>query len=100
MGLAARRRTNRAACFYGWHVHDARYLAGPAEIAAVLGVKANTVNVWQRRGVKGHVFPEPVIKLAGCNVWDIRSVIAWADKTGRDVHQRDYTAPGWRQASA
>lgn len=76
-------------------MQEARFLAGPAEIATVLGVQANTVNVWQRRGVKGQAFPEPVIKLAGCNVWDIRDVIAWADKTGRSVQNRAYTAPGW-----
>lgn len=76
-------------------MHNARHLAGPAEIAGVLGVEANTVNVWRRRGFKGHAFPEPVVKLAGSNVWDIRDVIAWADKTGREVQQRNYTAPGW-----
>lgn len=80
-------------------MEDAQYLAGPKEIAGVLGVQSNTVNVWQQRGFKGRAFPEPVVKLAGSNVWDIRSVIAWADQTGRDVQQRDYTAPGWSRPS-
>jgi hypothetical protein len=59
----------------------------------VLGVDANTVNVWQRRRTAG--FPAPVVRLAGCSVWDIRQVMAWADATNRPVQQRDYTAPGW-----
>jgi len=59
----------------------------------VLGVAPNTVNVWQRRGTAD--FPAPVVRLAGCSVWDIRDVIAWADATNRPVHQRDYTAPDW-----
>jgi hypothetical protein len=75
---------------------DARYLAGPKEIGEVLGVKANTLNVWQRRGFADREFPEPLVRLAGCKVWDIRDVIAWADATGRTVYRRDYTAPGWR----
>lgn len=80
---------------YGRRVDEARYLAGPKEIGQVLGVEANTVNVWQRReGPPGPAFPAPVARLAGCSVWDIRDVIAWADATGRTVRQRDYRAPG------
>lgn len=61
----------------------------------MLGVEPNTVNVWQRRGdSSGATFPTPIAKLAGCSIWDIRSVIAWADATGRTVMQRDYSAPG------
>jgi hypothetical protein len=76
-------------------VEDARYLAGPKEVGAVLGVEANTVNVWQRRSGGSRPFPAPVVRLAGTAVWDIRRVIEWADATGRDVVTRDYTAPGW-----
>ena len=79
---------------------DARYLAGPQEVGAVLGVEANTVNVWQRRRKATNPFPTPVVKLAGTAVWDIREVIAWADETGRSVNQRDYTAPGWVQSAS
>ncbi len=78
---------------------DARFLAGPKEVGAVLGVEANTVNVWQRRQASMNPFPAPVVKLAGTAVWDIRDVIAWADKTGRAVKQRDYAAPGWVQGT-
>ncbi len=74
---------------------DARFLAGPREVGRVLGVDANTVNVWLRRGRAG--FPAPLVRLAGCSVWDIREVIAWADQTGRSVHQRNYEAPQGRQ---
>ena len=76
-------------------MEDARYLAGPMEVGAVLGVEANTVNVWKRRQETSSPFPAPVVKLAGGAVWDIRDVIAWADETGRTVQQRDYVAPGW-----
>lgn len=65
----------------------------------MLGVEANTVNVWQRRQDATSPFPAPVVKLAGTAVWDIREVIAWADETGRPVKQRDYTAPGWPQTA-
>jgi hypothetical protein len=80
-------------------VDDARFLAGPKEIGAVLGVQANTVNAWRRRGDGVQAFPAPIVTLAGGNVWDIRDVIAWADATGRTVCQRDYTAPGWSPTS-
>jgi hypothetical protein len=76
-------------------VDDARYLAGPKEIGQVLGVEANTVNVWQRRDAARPAFPSPIVRLAGGSIWDIRNVIEWADATGRTVQQRDYTAPGW-----
>jgi hypothetical protein len=74
-------------------VDDARFLAGPKEVGVVLGVDANTVNVWLRRRPAG--FPPPVVRLAGCSVWDIREIIAWADATNRPVYKRDYTAPAW-----
>ena len=96
--MTARRRIVMSDGPYRWRVDDAQYLAGPKEIGHVLGVQANTLNVWQRRGLSGHAFPPPVVKLAGGKIWDIRDVIAWADLTGRAVHQRDYTAPGWAPA--
>ena len=74
---------------------EARYLAGPKEVAAVLGIQSNTVNVWRRRASGGLEFPKPIVALAGTNIWDIRDIIAWADATKRTVLQRDYTAPGW-----
>ena len=91
MRTARRGQAQKSA--YRWAVDDARYLAGPKEVGLVLGVDANTVNVWQRRDTTD--FPAPIARLAGCSIWDIREVIAWADATNRPVHQRDYTAPGW-----
>ena len=59
----------------------------------MLGVDANTVNVWLRRRSAG--FPRPIARLAGCSIWDIREIITWADATKRPVYRRDYTAPAW-----
>lgn len=79
--------------------HDARYhhfmleaefLAGAAEVGYVLGVEANTVNAWRIRPIG---FPEPIAQLKAGAIWDIREVIAWADRTRRAVEHRDYTAP-------
>ena len=77
---------------------EGRFLAGPKEVGLVLDVDANTVNVWQQRDGAG--FPAPIVRLAGCAVWDIRDVIAWADATGRTVQNRDYVAPGWLDPAA
>lgn len=74
---------------------EARFLAGPKEIAKVLGAAPNTVNAWKKRPSQPP-FPDPVVQLAGGFVWDIREVIAWADATNRAVHERNYVAPGWQ----
>ncbi|OZD12016.1 MULTISPECIES: hypothetical protein [Nocardiaceae] len=58
----------------------AKYLAGPAEIAAALGVEANTINVWKVRHAR---FPKPVRRLKSGDVWDIRDIEAWAHATQR-----------------
>jgi len=71
-------------------VKDVDYLAGPAEIAQVLGVDANTINAWKRRSIG---FPAPLVHLKSSAIWDVRQVIAWADATGRPVAKRDYRAP-------
>ncbi|MET8864104.1 hypothetical protein ABZW11_14225 [Nonomuraea sp. NPDC004580] len=69
---------------------EAEFIAGAAEVGWVLGVEANTVNAWRMRQVG---FPEPVVQLKAGAIWDIREVIAWADRTGRTVEHREYTAP-------
>lgn len=56
------------------------YLVGPAEIAEMLKVEANTVNVWK---VRHQDFPAPVRRLRSGDLWDGREVRAWAEKTGR-----------------
>ena len=58
----------------------AEHLVGPAEIADMLKVEANTVNVWK---VRHQDFPTPVRRLKTGDVWDGREVKAWAQKTGR-----------------
>jgi hypothetical protein len=57
-----------------------RFLAGPAEIAELLDIEPNTVNVWKTRYPD---FPSPVRVLRKGPVWDIREVEAWAKQTGR-----------------
>lgn len=58
----------------------AEYLVGPAEIGELLGVDANTVNVWK---VRHPQFPAPVRRLRSGDIWDRREVIAWATATSR-----------------
>ncbi|MCX2714126.1 hypothetical protein [Mycolicibacterium sp. J2] len=58
----------------------ARFLVGPAEIADLLGIEANTVNVWKARHAD---FPKPVKRLRSGDLWDVREVQAWAKATGR-----------------
>lgn len=56
------------------------HLVGPAEIGELLGVDANTVNVWKVRHAQ---FPAPVRRLRSGDIWDRREIIAWATATGR-----------------
>lgn len=56
------------------------YLVGPAEIGALLGVSANTINVWKTRHSD---FPKPVRRLRSGDLWDEREIRSWATATGR-----------------
>ncbi len=58
----------------------AEFLVGPAEIAEMLGVEANTINVWKVRHAD---FPAAVRRLKSGDIWDVREVRAWALATGR-----------------
>jgi hypothetical protein len=58
----------------------AAHLVGPAEIASILNIEANTINAWKKRHPD---FPVPVRRLKTGDVWDDREVLAWAKKTGR-----------------
>jgi hypothetical protein len=58
----------------------AAHLVGPAEIADLLKIEANTINVWKTRHAD---FPAPVRRLKTGDVWDAREVLAWATRTGR-----------------
>ncbi|MGV9661392.1 hypothetical protein ACWDR5_31165 [Streptomyces koyangensis] len=69
---------------------DAKYLAGAAEISDVLAADSNTINQWKRRYPD---FPTPVVVLSGRPLWDIREIMSWARRTGRDVARPNYEAP-------
>jgi len=58
----------------------AAHLVGPAEIGDLLRIEPNTVNVWK---VRHPDFPTPVRRLKTGDVWDVREVQNWAEKTGR-----------------
>ncbi len=58
----------------------AEHLVGPAEIGKLLKIEPNTVNVWK---VRHPDFPAPVRRLKTGDVWDVREVQSWAEKTGR-----------------
>ena len=58
----------------------ADHIVGPAEIAELLGVHANTINAWKGRDVD---FPPPIRRLRGIDLWDDREVLAWGRRTGR-----------------
>jgi hypothetical protein len=61
---------------------NAKHLVGPAEIGEMLGVEANTINVWK---VRHKNFPLPVRRLKSGDIWDAREVKAWAISTGRNI---------------
>lgn len=64
----------------------AKFLVGPAEIALLLNVEANTINVWK---VRHPDFPLPVRRLKSGDIWDVREVRSWAEQTGRYPPSRD-----------
>ena len=59
---------------------------GAAEIAARLGVRAQTVHTWRHR----KLLPQPRWTVSGQPAWDWPEIAAWARQTGRlrdrDVH--------------
>lgn len=67
----------------------ARFLVGPAEIAQILDIEANTINVWKVRHAS---FPAPVRRLISGDIWDVRDIRAWATSTGRKVTVDDEPA--------
>jgi len=58
---------------------DGMELLGVAEIAALLGVKAQTVSVWRIRAG----FPPPDLTVASAALWRQATVERWARETGR-----------------
>jgi predicted DNA-binding transcriptional regulator AlpA len=49
-------------------------LVGASEAATLLGVKANTIQQWRKRGI----LPEPVAKLACGPIWREQDIKQWA----------------------
>jgi predicted DNA-binding transcriptional regulator AlpA len=54
-------------------------LLSPADIAALLGVKRETVYVWINR----HRLPLPIRRAAGSPLWHREEIAMWALTTGR-----------------
>ena len=54
-------------------------LLGNVEIAALLGVKIQTVHVWRTRGA----LPPPDYTLSSTPVWFRKTIVEWALSTGR-----------------
>ena len=53
---------------------------GHQEIAAMLGVKEQTVRTWRQRD---STFPAPLMTISGTPIWDAASIRKWATATGR-----------------
>ena len=58
---------------------DAFDLVGPQEIALWLGVQANTVHQWNKRGL----LPAPLLTISGVPIWHGEAIEAWGHETGR-----------------
>lgn len=54
-------------------------IVGEREIAALLGVQPNTVNVWRQRGL----LPPPEGMVSGHPCWSWSTIAHWAVETGR-----------------
>lgn len=52
---------------------------GQTEIAARLGVQPNTVNMWRKR----ELLPPPDWTISGVPAWNWRTILKWAQRTGR-----------------
>ena len=54
-------------------------IVGPAEVAAIAGVKHRTVVTWRARGI----MPEPDAVISGVPLWRERRIVRWLETTGR-----------------
>jgi len=54
-------------------------MVGQTEIAEMLGVKRQTVRMWNHRGM----LPEPHQVLAAGPIWRAETIVTWAKQTGR-----------------
>lgn len=55
-------------------------IVGVREIAALLGVKEQTVRTWRYR----KLLPEPDATVSGIPVWRRSTILRWAKETGRE----------------
>ena len=62
-------------------------LVSPAEIAARLNVREQTVHAWRMRGI----LPEPMVVLSRVPIWRWRTIKVWSEETG---HPRRSPHPG------
>ncbi len=60
-------------------------LVGALEIAALLGVRPETVHTWRYR----RLLPEPLATVSGTPVWREDTIVEWARETGREKEQVD-----------
>ena len=60
-----------------------RHLVGPQEVCEILGVSRQRLQQLAARPD----FPEPVVELALARVWETEAIRAWAQETGRLVHE-------------
>jgi predicted DNA-binding transcriptional regulator AlpA len=58
------------------------HLVGVAEVAQILGISRQRVNVIVRTDP---LFPRPVVKLAAGRIWNRAEVEAWATDSGRTL---------------
>lgn len=70
---------DRADWYPGVVPPDPSLLLGPCEVADLLGVERNTVDVWSHRGI----LPEPWAVISGTKLWPRHEIVAWAQRTGR-----------------
>ena len=52
---------------------------GPMELAAIAGVKYETVRTWRARGVT----PEPDAVISRVPLWLESTIVGWLEETGR-----------------
>ena len=60
---------------------DVAQLVGPKEVAAMLQVGPNTINVWRSRGI----LLEPFVTISDMPIWRREDVKDWAHLTGRTL---------------
>ena len=71
-------------------------LVGVAEIAELLGVTKQAASNWRERHAD---FPSPTASLRSGPVWELRDIVAWAEKNGMAVKASRAEAPAADEGS-